>query len=209
MYDKDSITPMQYAYVINKNASNGIVTNDKGEFSLRIHIGDTLCISYVGYFMTTLYTCLLKDSVKNSVLNVKIYLQQKTSQLSAVVIASHSFSKEQKETYQRKIDEYSRGISSPLASPISALYYTFSKKGKELQKLSVLYRQLEVNERKESRLSPDRVRRITGNDTLNVNDFLNYCFLPDQFIFYASDYDLFLTIKKYYARYMEIHRRRN
>ena len=200
---------MQYAYVINKNASNGIVTNDKGEFTLRIHSGDTLCISYVGYFMTTLYTRLLKDSVKNSVLNVKIYLQQKTSQLSAVVITSHSFSKEQKESYQRKIDEYSRGISSPLASPISALYYTFSKKGKELQKLSVLYRQLEVNERKESRLSPDRVRRITGNDTLDVNDFLNYCFLPDQFIFYASDYDLFLAVKKYYLRYVEAHRRRN
>ena len=208
VYDNDSITPMQFAYVINKNASIGIATDEKGNFNLHIHLGDTLCFSYVGYFMTKLQTHLLKDSVKNSVLMAKIYLKQKVSELRTAMIVSHSFSKEIKETYQRKIDEYNRGISSPLASPISALYYSFSHKGKELEKLSFLYQQLMMDEIKENRLSAERIRNITGNDTLNIKDFSNYCYFPDQFISSASDYELFLSVKRYYRQYMDARRKK-
>jgi hypothetical protein len=203
VFDKDSITPMQFAYVVDKNLTTGIVADGNGAFSMRIHLGDTLYLSYVGYSLTKVFTHLLKDSVKSSVLHVKAYLKPKNNELKAVIITPHIFSKEQKETYQRKVDEYHRGISNPLASPIDALYYTFSKKGKELQKLSVLYDQLLVDEVRETRLSPERVRSITGNDTLNVPEFLNYCFLPDQFVASAPDYDLFLAVSKYYKRYME------
>jgi hypothetical protein len=203
VFDRDSATPMQFAYVVDKNLTTGIVADGNGTFSMHIHLGDTLCFSYVGYSLTKVFTHLLKDSVRNSVLHVRAYLKSKNNELKAVTITSHGFSKEQKETYQRKIGEYRRGISNPLASPIDALYYTFSKKGKELQKLSVLYDQLLIDETKEKRLSPERVRNITGNDTLNVPEFLNYCFLPDQFVTSASDYDLFFAVNKYYKRYME------
>ncbi|TAL58383.1 MAG: carboxypeptidase-like regulatory domain-containing protein [Bacteroidetes bacterium] len=208
VYDKDSITPMQFAYVINKNSSTGMVANEKGNFTIRIHLGDTLAFSYVGYYVTKVFTHLLKDSVKNAVLNVKAGLKPKARELNPVIIIPHTFSKEQKETYQRKIDEYHRGIASPLASPISALYYTFSKRGKELQKLSFLYDRLLIEEIKESRLSAERIRSITGDDTLNVQLFLNYCFLPDQFVVSASDYTLFLSVSKYYKQYMEDRRKK-
>ncbi len=208
VYDKDSISPMQFAYVVNKNSTTGIVADVNGNFSLKIRSGDTLAFSYVGYHVTKVYTHQLKDSIKNSVLKLKVYLKLKAKELSSVVITPHAFSKEQKETYKRKIDEYHRGIESPLASPISALYYTFSRKGRELKELSLLYDQLLIDEIKESRLSPERVRNITGNDTLNVRDFLNYCFLPDQFVVSASDYELFLSVNKYYKLYLEAVRRK-
>lgn len=183
-----------------------MVADAKGAFSFRIHIGDTLAFSYVGYFVTKVYTHTLKDSVKNSTLIVRVSLKPKVKELSTVVVTPHAFSKEQKETYKRKIDEYHRGLS--IASPIDALYYTFSKKGKQLKELSLLYDQLLINELKESRLSPERIRSITGNDTLNVQEFLNYCFLPDQFVVSASDYELFLSINKYYKSYMEEKRKK-
>lgn len=208
VYDKDSITPMQFAYVINKNLSTGVVADDKGNFTLRIRTGDTLNFSYVGYYVTKVYTHLLKDSIRNSVLHVKAWLRPKIKELNPVIVTPHAFSKEQKETYQRKIDEYKRGIESPLANPISALYYAFSKKGKELKQLSFLYDQLLVDEIKEVRLSPERIRTITGNDTLDVKKFLNYCFLPDQFVVSASDYDLFFSINTYYKHYMDKYHRK-
>lgn len=207
VFDKDSITPMQFAYVVDKNSSTGMVTDDQGKFSMKIHWGDTLSFSYVGYSLAKLFTHSLKDSVKNGVLNIKIYLRSKITELRTIAINANGFSKEAKEMYARKIDEYNRGISSPLASPISAMYYAWSKKGKELQKLSFLYDQLMVDEIKEHRLSSEKVRMITGNDSLDVRDFLNSCYISDQQILYASDYDLFLTIKNYYSRYMEMKRK--
>jgi len=208
VYDKDSITPMPFSYVVNKNSSSGTLADEAGNFSLTIHTGDTVIFSYLGYTVTKIFTHLLKDSVRNSLLTVKVFLRPKLSEFKPVIIYSHSITKEAKELYERRINEYHRGISSPLASPISFLYYTFSKKGKELQKLVTLYQQMLVEETKEHRLSSSNIRAITGNDTLDVKEFLNASFLPDQFVLSASDYDLFLAVKNCYKRYMVKHFRK-
>lgn len=199
---------MPYAYAVNKNSGTGTVTDDGGKFSLHMRMGDTLAFSYVGYSVKKVFTHILKDSVKNGNLSVKVFLKSKTNELKTIVISPSGFSKEIKQTYAEKIGEYKRGISSPLANPIDAMYYAWSKKGHELQKLSVLYEQLLIDEIKEARLSPEKVRAITGNDTIDVKDFLNYCFLPEQFILSSSDYDLFFAVKRYYKGYMEIRRRK-
>ncbi|MEK6615866.1 MAG: carboxypeptidase-like regulatory domain-containing protein [Bacteroidota bacterium] len=205
VFDKDSITPMPFAYVVNKNSSEGTLSDEKGFFSTNINLGDTLSFSYLGYGITKLFTHLLKDSVKNGLLNVKVFLKPKASELKPIIISTHSFTKEEKEYYARKADEYNRGISWPLASPITAMYYAWSKKGKELQKLSVLYQQVLIDEVKAHRLSPEKIRALTGNDTLDVKEFMNFCYLPDQFVVSASDYDLFLAVNRYYKQYMEMH----
>lgn len=194
---------MPFAYVVNKNAGVGTLTDDGGKFFIKIKPGDTLSFSYVGYGVTKLFTHELKDSVKNNTLIIKVSLKPKIQELSPFVIATHSFSIERKESYERKINEYKRGISSPLASPISAMYYAWSKKGNELQKLSALYQNLIIEEIKEQRLSAEKIRVMTGNDTLNVKDFLIQCFLPNQFITTSSDYELFFAVKQCYKQYIE------
>ena len=197
---------MAFAYVVNKNSSSGTLSDEMGKFLIRINLGDTLVFSYLGYSVTKFYTRFLQDSVKNASLNVKVFLKLKATELSAVTISPHTFTKETKEFYLRRIDEYKRGIAYPLASPISALYYTFSKKGKELKKLSVLYQQLMIDEIKEHRLSDEKIRALTGNDMLDVQAFRNYCYLPDQFIISASDYDLFFAVHRCYKQYLEMKR---
>jgi len=208
VFDRDSVTSMSYAYVVNKNSTTGTLTDEKGRFSIRIKLGDTLSFSYLGYSVTKLCTNTLKDSVKNSFLNLKIFLKPKVNELKQVTIATHSFTKEEKEYYGRKVDEYKRGIEMPLADPITAMYYAWSKKGKELQKLSVLYEQLLIDEVKEHRLSDQKIRELTKNDTMNVKAFLNSCFLPDQFILNASDYELYSVVNKYYKEYIEMYNRK-
>ena len=140
-------------------------------------------------------------------LNIKIFIKPKINELKQVTIATHSFTKEQKEYYAKKVDEYHRGMESPLADPITAMYYAWSKKGKELQKLSLLYQQLLIDEVKEHRLSDQKIRELTKNDTMNVKAFLNTCFLPDQFILNASDYELYFAVNRYYKEYIEAYRK--
>ena len=213
--DRDSITPMAFAYVVNRNSSTGTLSDEAGKFSLNVKLGDTLGFSYLGYSVTMVPTNLLKDSVRNFSLSIRVFLKPKINELKQVTIATHSFTKEEKEYYGRKADEYHRGVTSlfgmtPAGAGLSidALYYAWSKKGKELQKLSALYRQLLVDEAKEQRLSPEKLRMITGDERLDVKEFLNYCYLPDQFVFYASDYDLYIAVKNYYKRYREIQERK-
>ena len=206
---------MAYAYAVNKNSSAGSLTDDAGRFTLQIKQGDTLAFSYLGYSVTKFFTHLLKDSVKNSVLYIKAYLKPKVTELTPAIIVSHSISKEARELYEGRIREYRNQVSNPFSVSstgaglnIDALYYMFSKKGKELQKLSAIYQQLLIDEMKEKRISSEKLRVITGNDTLDTKDFLNYCYLPDQFVLSASDYDLFIAVKNYYRAYMEMHRRK-
>lgn len=203
VFDKDGTSPMPFAYVVNKNEGMGALTDEAGKFSIKIKPWDTLSFSYVGYGVTKLFTHLLKDSVKNNILIVKVNLKPKTHELSPFVVSTHSISIERKESYERKINEYERGISSPLASPISAMYYAWSKKGNELQKLSAIYQNLIIEEIKEQRLSAEKIRVMTGDDTLNVKGFLSQCFLPNQFITSSSDYELFFAVKQCYKQYIE------
>ncbi|MBI4947315.1 MAG: carboxypeptidase-like regulatory domain-containing protein [Bacteroidetes bacterium] len=215
VFDRDSVTPMAYAYVVNKNFPTGTLSDEKGKFAIHIKLGDTLSFSYLGYSVTQLFTNSLKDSVRNSSLNIRVFIKPKYNELSQVTIATHSFSKAQKEFYVRKIDEYKREMSSPFTTGpmgaglnLDALYYAWSKKGKERQKLSVIYQQLLIDEVKEHRLSDERIRALTKNDTMDVKRFLNSCFLPDQFIVNASDYELYSVVNKYYKEYIEMYNRK-
>jgi hypothetical protein len=198
---------MPFSYVVNKNSSIGTLADETGKFSVKIKIGDTLSFSCLGYGVTKVFSHLLKDSVRNNLVSVKIILKQKANELRTVIISNHSFTKEEKEYYKSKIDEYHQ-MSNPFTSnstgaglSIDALYYAFSKKGKELEKLSGIYRQLLIDEVREHRLSDEKVRMITGNDTLNVKSFMNNCYLPDQFVISASDYELYFAVKRYYEQY--------
>lgn len=215
VFDRDSVTPMPYAYVVNKNSTTGTLSDEAGKFFIRIKLGDTLNFSYLGYSVTKFFTHTLKDSVKNSSLSVKIYIKPKVTELKQVTIATHSFTKEEKEYYGRKVDEYKRGFSEtfgigPTGAGLNldALYYAWSKKGKELQKLSVLYQQLLIDEVKEHRLSDQKIRELTKNDTMDVKKFLNSCYLPDQFIVNASDYELYSVVNKYYKQYIEMYNKK-
>ena len=199
---------MPFAYVVNKNSTTGTLTDASGKFSIPVKMGDTISFSYLGYGVTRIFTHQLKDSVKNSMLSIKVFLRQKANELRPVLITNHSFTKEEKEYYKSKVDAYKRVVSSPFVSgptgaglSIDALYYTFSKKGKELQKLSEIYQQLLIDETREHRLSDEKLRMLCGNDTLNVNAFRRYCYLPDQFILSSSDYELYVAVKKYYEMY--------
>ena len=48
IFDRDSVTTMPYAYIVNKNSTVGTLSDEAGKFSIRIKLGDTLSFSYLG-----------------------------------------------------------------------------------------------------------------------------------------------------------------
>lgn len=141
-------------------------------------------------------------------MQVNIFLKPKATALRPVIITTNEFTKDEKEFYQRKIDEYYTMTEHPLQSPVSAMYYAFSKEGKQLQKLTALYEQLLTDEIREHRLSDERIRTLVVNDTLNVSAFFNYCKISDALVLNANDYDLYAEVNMCYKEYAEIYKRK-
>lgn len=207
VFDKDAVTPMSFSYVANKNSGKAVMTDQEGRFRLAAQIGDTIQFSYIGYGLVKIFTHQYKDSVKNGTVFLKVILRTKAQELPVVTITSNGFSPERMESYAKKLREYELAMEYAANSPITALYYLWSKKGNEIEKLSVLYRQLLLEEMRDHRLPAETVRILAGNDSLNVDEFLDNCFLPEQFLLTASDYELYFAVKQCYRQYLDQRRK--
>jgi hypothetical protein len=201
VYDTDSITPIAFVYAINRNSLNGTMTDAAGHFEVNARLQDTLIFSYLGYEIKRILPVTLKDSVKNSVLRLKIVLIKKVMNLQEVIIMSKEFTKEEKQYYTSKVEEYERFKSQGISSPITGLYMAFSKEGKSMKKLTAMYDELLYDELLEKRLSDAKLREVTGNENLDCKAFRNFCRLSDNFLSLASEYDLFEVVVKIYRDY--------
>lgn len=86
------------AHLYNTNTFQGTSTTNKGDFTIKVRLNDTLVISHVNYFT-------VKIAVDQKFLNqypLIIYLKEKTNQLDTVMIPNHDLTK------NLKIDSESR-----------------------------------------------------------------------------------------------------
>jgi hypothetical protein len=201
VYDTDSLTPIAFVFALNRNTYIGTMTDASGRFEVTAKSTDTLIFNYLGYEVRRVYLKPLKDSIKNNVLRIGVVLRKKVMNLQQVIITSNEFTKEEKQYYTSKIDEYERFKHLGIESPITGLYMAFSHEGKSLQKLTEMYDQLLYEELLEKRLSDPKLREVTGDEKLDCVAFRNYCKLSEDFLSLASEYDLFDVVVKLYKEY--------
>jgi hypothetical protein len=198
VYDTDSVTPIAFVIAMNKNSQAGTMTDASGHFELTSRNRDTLIFSYLGYEVNRIYMAQFPDSVKKNSFRLKVVLRKKVQSLQQVIITSTEFSKEEKKYYTRKIDEYDRFKSQGISSPITGLYYAFSKEGKSLKKLTTMYDELLYEELLEKRLSDSKLREVTKDEKIDCKAFRDYCRISGDFLTLASEYDLFEAVMKKY-----------
>lgn len=201
VYETDSITPIPFVYAIDRNSLNGTMTDASGRYEVIAKPTDTLVFSYLGYEVKRVFLGSLKDSVKNNSLALRIVLMKKVMSLQEVIITSKEFTKEEKQYYTSKVEEYQRFKSQGISSPITGLYMAFSHEGKSLKKLTEMYDQLLYEELLEKRLSDDKLRELTQNSNLDCKAFRAYCRLSDNFLRLASEYDLYVAVSSLYKDY--------
>lgn len=195
----DSITPLPFVYLISKKSGNGTMTDQNGRFLLISSANDTLICSYVGYHgMQYPVNSLTFDSKGET----KLIMKEQPVQIPEVPIIAFRIKPYEREYMQDIIDRSRMKTIDMTLSPITALYMQFSKEGKQVRKLAHIFEELLIEEQVQKRFSPEILRKLTGDDGLNYDQFRRYCFFTDtDYIISVDDVTLYTRVMDCYKRY--------
>ncbi len=194
--EKDSSTTIPFAYVVNKKSGVGTVTSDKGYFELRTNATDTILISCIGYIARKIAASEILE-LPSYKIHQGIILFAKTYNLNTVMISPKELSQNQKNFYERFINV----PAPPLTSPISALYYEYSKEGRERQKLIEIYKKELFFERAERRLAYFFNVKKVDLSKFDERAFIMFCKLSEEVVNYANDYDFYYKVSRCFDDY--------
>ena len=176
--ENDSNTVMPFVYIINKSNGSGTMSDNDGIFSLTVQDHDTLICSYVGFLKTFVPIDKLKKNQKGQVLLV---LTPMSINLAAVNVSSFVLKPYERDYMNNIIEQSKLKEIDYIRSPFSALYMQYSKEGKQIRKLAQIFEGLMIEEQVQKKLSPEILRRLTGDEKIDYAAFRKYCF-------YAHDY---------------------
>lgn len=194
--EKDSVTTIPFAYIVNKKSGVGTVSSDKGYFEIKANLSDTILISSIGYIARKIETKELLE-LKSYKVNHKIILFAKTYNLNTVMISPKELTQNQKSFYERFINV----PAPPLTSPISALYYEYSKEGRERKKLIEIYKKELFFEKAERRLAYFFATKKIDLSKFDERAFIMFCKLSEDMVNYANDYDLYYKVSRCFDEY--------
>jgi hypothetical protein len=194
--EKDSSTTIPFAYVVNKKSGVGTVSSDKGYFEIRANPTDTILISCIGYIARKIATKEILE-LPSYKIHQGIILFAKTYNLNAVMISPKELTQNQKSFYERFINV----PAPPLTSPISALYYEYSKEGRERQKLIEIYKKELFFERAERRLAYFFNVKKIDLSKFDERAFIMFCKLTEDVVNYANDYDFYYKVSRCFDDY--------
>jgi len=194
LYEQDSFSKIPFAVVSIKGKMDATFTDESGNFEIPCRLSDTLVISHITYKKHFIPIRKLADSTQK---RVKIYLKRKDVELSAVTISGKRLSKEKKEEYQRHLER----VRPTISSPISAIYESVSRRGKERSKMDEIYEDLLRRDMLEQRLPPRKLFLITNDRSVKLDDLLILCPVTGYFVKNASDYVFFYHFSQCWDQY--------
>jgi len=199
VFEKDTGKVMPFVYIINKSNGNGTMSDNDGKFMLYSNINDTLICSYIGY--SKLYVPV-KSLTTNSKGEVKLVMSQMLINLNMITVTTFKF-KPYERDYMKKIIDESRIKKMDYAmSPITALYMTYSKEGRQIRKLAKIFEDIFIEEEVQKKLSPDILRKLTGDEKIDYNAFRKYCVsVSDQYIISHEGVELYSKVMECYKRW--------
>ncbi|MCC6251952.1 MAG: carboxypeptidase-like regulatory domain-containing protein [Bacteroidia bacterium] len=194
--EKDTNSTVPFAYVVNKKSGVGTVSSDKGYFKINAQADDTILVSCMGYIARKLAArdILELGSYKEG---KKIILFAKTYTLNTVSISPRELSENQKNFYERFINT----PMPSLGSPISALYFEYSKEGRERKKLIEIYKKELFFEKAEKRLAYFLSVKKVDLSKFDVRAFIMYCRFSEEMVQYANDYDFYFKTSRCFDEY--------
>jgi hypothetical protein len=197
--ETDSSTAMPFVFVINKSTGNGTVSDNEGRFSISVQEQDTLLFSFVGYAKTNVPVKLIK---KGSDGVMRVYLSRMPINLGTVNVTSFKIKPYERDYMKDIISRSHMGTINAFNSPFSALYMQYSKEGRQVRKLAQIFEDLMVEEQVQQKLSPEILRRLTGDNELDYAAFRKYCFqLSNEYILTHDGFELYTKVMDCYRRW--------
>ncbi len=207
--------PVPFVHVLNRANRQGTVSNNEGRFWISMGRKDSIVFSAIGYES---YTFNLKESMTSNKLEVKIEIDVATRQLQPVEVRAYrsemalkqaildmelptesqslQLGNYQKESFGNHGKVGSTGSGIALNGSVSALADALSKRGKQKRKLQALklgeHRYQKITEK----YNPYIVKQITDLPSDEIEKFMDFCKLEDNFIISSTTYEITVALHR-------------
>lgn len=204
VFTQDSVKRLPNTHVINKRTYAGTITNGLGEFRIDAFAGDTLVFSNVS-FQFYYHKVTGKEGD-----NLIIKMQTRNYLLSEVSVTAYKLTSNDPKTMPvgKPMIPRNEDIRTPealaptLGNPVDYLYYLFSRRPKQLEKL----RQLQAEDYYRRKLTEGNNREIlvelTGLPREELEAFMFYCKYSDTYINTLNDYQFLQSLLQCYDQYV-------
>ena len=201
VFEKDSNTALPFVYIINKSNGSGTMSDNDGHFSLLSDKEDTLICSYVGYAKLIQP---VKKLITNSKGEIKLVMAQMLINLSTVYVTTFKIKPYERDYMNKIIDESKFQKLNYLSSPITALYMMYSREGRQIRKLAKIFEDLMMEEEVQKKLSPDILRKLTGDEKIDYVAFRKYCYYVNNYFIISHDgFDLYSRVMECYKSWKQ------
>lgn len=208
-------TSVGWASVYNPRNKMVVLTNEYGYFNIIMTEKDTLevaCVGYEkkrfwlpsGYSATSYQTAVYLKRIVYTLGNVRIGLVDWDNFMDAFnkvpfdkanpIIGDVSAA-------ARTYREAKRNFGYTINGPFSYLYNKFSKKARSMEKLEELLAQDDIKMEANKKLTSDLIQQVTDLSPEDIEQFLQFCDIGNDYAARASTYDLMVTIRDCYEYY--------
>lgn len=195
----DSLENVPFVYVFSKKTGQGVMSNLNGFFHVIAAENDTLFFHHTQFFSLKIPVKNLAED-KNEI--KRIYMKRKIFHLPEIKVMDYSLKTYEKERMDKIIRESRFSFTQSINSPITAMYYAWSRRGKELRKLAKIYEELLLEEKIREKLSPQDLRKLTGDENIDYEAFRKFCFeLRAEDYFLTDNYEFYRKVLDCYRRY--------
>ncbi len=200
--EEDSSTVIPFAYAINLRTGNGCMSDYNGKYNISGTDADTIVFSYIGFVRKKVLISRIKnvnDSIKQ---NLKVVMVKAIITLAAFDATAFKIKPHEREYMERIIHRPRARNIEAFASPITALYEQYSRKGRENRKLAAIFEQIFIEEQVAHKFNPEILRQLTGDQNIDFEKFRKYCYsVSNDFIIAHEGYDLYEPIMQCYRRW--------
>lgn len=201
---------LPFVHIVHAESGLGVISDTSGFFKIALKTSDTLIFRCMGYKSRTF---ALSDTTNSNVAFVTVPMQQNTFNLNQVdVMALSNKSQFKRDFINLKVENNEMRIMIPgvtkylereervipvqytAMSPITALYFKYSKAGKSLQKFQDLLKQDAIAEQVAEKYNQKVLHKLSdfSGDTLQA--FFDYMHLSNSYLLKSDEYDIYKRV---------------
>lgn len=217
--------PLESVHIINLNKVVGTITNEKGEFTVKAEVNDTLYFTFLGFKPQ-------KVRVTNDMFKfqgTKVALTELAYALEEVVVRPYQLTGYLEidvknlpinTGYQYSISglnkSYEAGNKNPgavtkvlgaIMNPADLLRNLFGKKPAQMRKLRQMKEDDNIRDLLASKFDRETLTQLLQLDKMDIEDILNNCNYSRSFIETANDLQILDAISSCYEEYKVLNRR--
>lgn len=193
----------------NQKTRQRFIGSRQGVFKINVSPDDSVLITAIGY--EPLHFIASDITPENVTDTIKLFMRPTSYQLKDVTFiysnrARDSIAMAAAEYLKTNplLNNYDRPMNTnegSLMNPLTAMWYEYSKAGKDIAHFKEFVRHAEMLKQVNTRYNPKRIQHATGLDPEYIDEYIMFCNLDRSFILNSSDYELILAMRECAGRF--------